>query len=118
MPLYNLLEYSRNYSKTTVFFWNFYRDELTDETNDADSLNKNVINSKSFKYKRNITGNTSNIAVSIIGDGGNLVPNPDYDANKNGKEEVEIVLPLRHLGNFWTSLNIPLVNCEVSLILT
>ena len=27
-------------------------------------------------------------------------------------------MPLKHLGNFWNSLNIPLVNCEVSLILS
>ena len=59
-----------------------------------------------------------NVADSIIGDGGNLIPNLDYDANKSGKKDVEIVVPLRHLGNFWNSLSIPLVNCAVSLILT
>ena len=27
MPMYNLLEYSKNYSKTRGSFWNYYRDE-------------------------------------------------------------------------------------------
>ena len=43
MPMYNLLEYSKNYSKTTGSLWNYYRDELTDNTNNNNSLNKNVI---------------------------------------------------------------------------
>ena len=30
MPMYNLLEYSKNYSKTSASLWNYYRDELTD----------------------------------------------------------------------------------------
>ena len=34
IPMYNLLKYSRNYSKTSGSLWNYYRDELTDETND------------------------------------------------------------------------------------
>ena len=52
LPMYNLLEYSKNYSKTSGSSWNFYRDELTDETNDDNGPNKNVINSKSFKCYR------------------------------------------------------------------
>ena len=49
MPMYNLLEYSKNYRKTTDSLWNYYRDELTDYRNDNNFLNKNVINSESFK---------------------------------------------------------------------
>ena len=45
MPMYNLLEYSKNYSKTSGSLWNYYRDELTDETNDDNGSNKNVIKS-------------------------------------------------------------------------
>ena len=55
MSIYNLLEYSQNYSKASGSLWNYYRDELTDETNDDNNVNKNVINSKSFKYKTSIT---------------------------------------------------------------
>ena len=58
MPMYNLLEYSKNYRKTTGSLFNYYRDELSDETNDNNGLNKNVINSEFFKYKTSITGNT------------------------------------------------------------
>ena len=34
------------------------------------------------------------------------------------KNDVKIVIPLEHLSNFWKNLNIPLINCEVELILT
>ena len=99
MPMYNLLEYSKNYRKTTGSLWNYYRDEPSDPLSS---------NSESFKYKTSITGNTYN-----IGDG-----EEGYDANKVGKNETEVVIPLKHLSNFWRSLNIPLINCEVELILT
>ena len=54
----------------------------------------------------------------ITGADSNPVSNPNYDQNKRDTKEVEIAMPLKHLGNFWNSLNIPLVNCEVSLALT
>ena len=41
-----------------------------------------------------------------------------YDANKFGKNETEVVIPLKHISNFWRSLNIALINFEVELILT
>ena len=117
MLMYNLLEYSKNYSKTSASFWNYYRDKLTDETNDNNDPNKNVINSKSFKYKTSITGSTYNAPSRITGADGNPVNNPNHDRNKRGTKEVETAVPLKHLGNFWSSLNIPLVNYEVSLTL-
>ena len=99
MPMYNLLEYSKNYRKTTGSLWNYYRDEPSNPLSS---------NSESFKYKTSLTGNTYNIGA----DEGN------YDANKVGKNKTEVVIPLIHLSNFWKSLNIPLINCEVELILT
>ena len=75
-------------------------------------------NSESFKYKISITGNTYNVDEKITDDDGSEVDNPKYDANKVGKNETEIVIPLKHLSNFWRCLNIPLINCEVELILT
>ena len=65
--LHNLLEYSKNYSETTCSLWNYYKDELTDDKND-NNTNKNVINTKSFKYKTVITGNTYNVDARIIND--------------------------------------------------
>ena len=88
--------------------WNYYRDELTDETNDDNGPNKYVINSKYFKYKTSITGSTYNVAATAR----------DYDANKEGTKKVEIAVPLKHLSNFWKMLDIPLINCEVSLALS
>ena len=58
MSLYNLIEYSKHCRKTTGSLWNYYRDELTDDTNNNNIPNKNVINSKSFKYKTGVTGST------------------------------------------------------------
>ena len=118
MPMYNLLEYSKNYRKTTGSLWNYYRDELTDDRNDNNFLNKNVINSESFKYKTSVTGSTYNVDEKITNEEGNEIDNPAYDANKIGKKEVEIAVPLKYLSNFWRTLDMPLINCEVSLILT
>ena len=88
MPMYNLLEYSKNYSKTSASLWNYYRDELTDETHNNNGPNKNVSNSKSFKYKTSITGSTYNVSRRITGADGNPVNNPNYDQNKRGTKEV------------------------------
>ena len=58
MPMYNLLEYSKNYRKTTGSLWNYYRDE----PNNPPLNNYNadpITNSESFKYKSSITGKTS-----------------------------------------------------------
>ena len=115
MPMYNLLEYRE---KISASLWNYYRDELTDGTNDNNGPNKNVINSKSFKYQTSITGSTYNVPRRINGADGNPVNNPNDDRNKRDTKEVEIAVPLKHPGNFWSSLNILLVNCEVSLDLS
>ena len=88
--MYNLPEYSKNYSKTSASLWNYYRDELTDDTNDNNGPNKNVINSKSIKYKTSITGSAYNIPRRKTGADVNPVNNPNYDQNKRGTREAEI----------------------------
>ena len=118
MLMCNLLEYSKNYSKTSGSLWNYHRDELTDEINDDSGPNKNVINSKSFKYKASITGSTYNISRRITDEDGNPAENPNYVANKRGTKEVKTAVLLKPLANFRNSLNILLVNCEVSLALS
>ena len=87
MPMYNLIEYSDNYSKTSGSLWQYYKDEPND----------NLADSESFKSKVKITGNTP--------------------ADGNTKD-VEIMVPLKYLSNFWRTLEMPLINCEVNLILT
>ena len=109
MPMYNLLECSKNYRKITGTLWNYYRDEPS---------NPLSFDSEFFKYKTSITRNTYNVDEENTDDDGNEFDNPKYDANKVGKNETEVVIPLKHLSNFWKSLNIPLINCEVELILT
>ena len=87
IPMNNLLEYSKNYRKTTGSLWNYYRDELS---------NPLYSNSESSRYKTNITGNTYNFVAG----------NANYDANKVGKNKTELFIPLKHLSNFWRALNI------------
>ena len=96
MPMYNLLEYSKNYRKTTGSLWNYYRDEP--DTGAEGNINYSIKNSKRFNYKKSITGKLE-------------------DRNL-GKENVEIVVPLKYSINFWRTLDMPLINCEVTLILT
>ena len=115
MPMYNSLKYSKNYLNSSASLWNYCRDELTDEVNDNNRPNKNVINSKYFKYKTSITGSTYNVPRRITDADGNPENNTNYDENKRGTREVEIAVPLKHLGNFWNGLNMSLINCEVSL---
>ena len=81
MPMYNLLEYSKNYRKTIGSLYNYYRDELNDDANN------NVVNSNSFQYKNKIIGNTYNVDSTIVtAAGGARVANPNYDANNSGKK--------------------------------
>ena len=108
MSMYNLLEYNKNYLKTTGSLWNYYRDELTNDTNDNNNFNKTVVNSKSFKYKASIIGSTYNVDEK----------NDAYVANKAGKKYVEIAVLLKHLSNFWRTLDMSFINCEVSLTLS
>ena len=59
MPMYNLLEYSKSYKKTTGSLWSYYSDEPNNRpaaTYNADP----ITNSALFKYKTSITGKTSN----------------------------------------------------------
>ena len=105
MPMYNLLEYSKNYRKTIGLLYNYYRDELSDNADDNNFDNIKTVNSNTFKYKNKIIGNTYNVNASTQG----------YDVNKNRTQEVELAIPLKYLGNFWRALNIPLISCEVSL---
>ena len=98
MPMYNLLEYSKNYKKTTGSLRNYYRDEPSRTIGD-NNITHSILNSESFDYKANFMEN------GVAHD--NLT-----------KNDVKVVVPLKHLSNFWRHLDIPLINCEVELILT
>ena len=65
MPMYNLLEYSKNYSMTSGSLWNFYRDKITDDANEDNATNNRINNnktmkSKSFEYETELIGRTPN----------------------------------------------------------
>ena len=97
MPMYNLLEYSKNYKKTIGNLWNYYRDEPNSDT-DNNNITHTSLNSKSFDYKANFISNVTH--------------------NNLTKNDVKIVISLKYLSNFWKNLNMPLINCEVELILS
>ena len=85
--MYNLIEYSDNYSKTSESLWQYYKDDP----------NYNITQSESFKSKIKITGKT-----------------PPTGNTK----DVEIIVPLKYLNVFWRTLEMPLINFGVNLILT
>ena len=87
MPMYNVIEYSDNYSKTSRSLWQYSKEDPND----------NITQSESFKSKIKITGKTL--------------------AAGNTKD-IKIIVSLKYLTNFWRTLKIPLINCEVNLILT
>ena len=116
MPMYNLLEYSKNYRKTIGSLYNYYRDELSDDADDNNFGNIKVVNSNTFKYKNKIIGNTYDFDARIPNpDGAGQIDNPIYNANNEGTQEIDLAIPLKYLGNFWRALNIPLISCEVFL---
>ena len=62
MSMYNLLEYSKNYTKTTGSLWNYYRDEPNSgfNNNNRDRINHSIKVSESFNHKTSITGQLEN----------------------------------------------------------
>ena len=61
IPMYNLLEYSKNYKKIIGSLYNYYRDELSDDADNNNFDNIKVVNSNAFEYKNKITGNTYDV---------------------------------------------------------
>ena len=96
MPMYNLIEYSDNYAKTRGSLWQYCKDiparNIDNEITEFTGGNT----TDSFNFKVKITGRTGD----------------------DGTKDVEIMVPLKYLSNFWRTLEMPLINCEVNLILT
>ena len=89
--MYNLIEYSDNYSDTSGSLWQFKRDETEGDVELTVDYNLVPNNLSSFKDKSS------------------------FITNKNG---VKIAVPLEYLSNFWRSLEMPLINCKVELTLS
>ena len=96
MPMHNLIEYSENYSNTSGSLWHYYRDErFLDNGAIVDSPTDDNNNSASFKFKTKIADRTEN----------------------DGTKNVKIRIPLKYLSNFWRTLEMPSINCEINHIL-
>ena len=96
VPLYNLLEYSPAYAKTSGSLWQHCKDILAIDNNNAiaDFTENNLTDSFNFKVK--MTGQTGD----------------------DGIKNVEIIVSLKYVSNFWRTLALPLINSKVNLILT
>ena len=89
MLMYNLIEYSDNYSDSSGCLWQFKRDEL----------NVDVINTVLAKIMLLHLSKKPVLLVILV-----------QMEEKNG---IKIAAPLKYLSNFWRSLEIPLINCKV-----
>ena len=96
MPMYNLIEYNNNYAITSG--------RLSQYCLDIPPVNNN--NSIVDFTENNLT-DSSNFKVEITGQTGD-----------NGTKNVEIMVALKYLSNFWRTLEMPLINCEINLIFT
>ena len=96
MPMYNLIEYSDNYAKATGSLWQYRKDIPARNNNDEITEFTEGNPTDSFNFKVKITGRTGD----------------------DGTKNVEIMVPLKYLSNFWRTLEMPLINCDVNLILT
>ena len=94
MPMYNLIEYSDIYQKTLGSLWQYCRDKpALYNTNNVIDFSADKNNSISFKIKQEIKAQTGN----------------------GGIEYVKIMVPIKYLSNFWRTLEMPLINCEINL---
>ena len=96
IPMYNLIEYSDNYAKTTGSLWQYGKNIPARNNNNEIVVFTGNNLTDSFTFKAKITGQTGD----------------------DGTKDVEIMVPLKYLSNFWRTLEMPLINCEVNLILT
>ena len=95
MPIYNLIEYSDNYSKTSGSLWQYCKDIPAIDNNNA------IVN-----FTENNLTDSFNSKVKITGQTGG-----------DGTKNVEIMASLKYLSNFWRTLKMPLIKCEINLIL-
>ena len=96
MSLYNLIEYSDNYVKTTGSLRQYCKDIPARNNNNEITEFTGGNTTDSFNFKAKITGQTGDDRTKVV----------------------EIMFPLKYLSNFWRTLEMPLINCEVNLILT
>ena len=98
MPIYNLIENSDNYLKNSGSLWQHYRDGSFLDANGGIAYFPAANNNSAalFKLKQKIAGEIA----------------------YNGRNDVEIMVPLKYLSNFLRIFEMLLVNCEINVILT
>ena len=85
MPMYNLIKYSDNYSRTSGNIWQYCKDILA-VNNNGNLVDFNGANATdSFNFKTKITGQT------------------------NGIINIDIMVALKYLSNFWETVKMPLI---------
>ena len=100
MSMYNLIEYSDNYSKTSESLWEYCKDIPAVDDNGA-IVNFNGANATdSFNFRTKITGKTAD---------------NNNNGNIAGKIYVQIMVPLKYLSSFWRTLEMPLINFDLNL---
>ena len=82
MPMYNILEYRENYSKTSGSLCQYVRDVPANPITVSDT----------FTLKLKLFCNTAG----------------------DGTIQVEIIMPLKYISNFWRTLETPLINCDIN----
>ena len=96
MPMYNLIDYGNNYSKTSGSLWQYCKDIPVVHNNNAiANFSENNLSSL-FNFKAKMTGQTGD----------------------DGTKKFEIMVLLKSLSTFWRTLEMSLINCEINLILT
>ena len=94
--MYNLIEHSDNHSKSSGSLWQYCKEIPAIDNNGAIVNFDGANTTDSFNFKTKVTCQTNN----------------------NGIINVEIMVPLKYLSNFWRTLEMSLINCEIELILT
>ena len=100
MAMYNLIEYSDNYQDSSATLYQYKRDEPPEDDAVADLT---ADNSDSLKYKIKLLGNVTEVAGNAAG---------------VRRLNVKVFVPLKYLSNFFRSLEMPLISCEIKLSLT
>ena len=88
MSIYNSVDYSNNYSRTAAHLITDDVDNITNFTGGSDS--------NSFKFKQKVTSQRGHY----------------------GTGNVKLMVPVKHLSNFWRNFEMSLSNCEINVILT
>ena len=96
MPMYNLIQYSDNYSKTSGSLWQYHRDEEALVNGVIVNFPADDNNSPLLIFKQEIAGKEDN----------------------NGNTDIEIMVSLKYVGNLWKILEMCIINCDINLILT